>query len=82
MKSLQGTKYKPIEYLNESQSKSKVIAVWLIIFLYIGNMKAVGVLLPILQHQFETYTSTIGAILSLIPIFGGVLGKSRKILKG
>ena len=75
MKSFRGAEYKPIGYREESQRKSKVIAVWLIIFLHTGHLKAVGVLLPILQHQFETYTRTIGAILSLLPVAGGILGK-------
>ena len=75
MKCLKGTEYKPIEYGEESNRMSIVVAVWLIVFLHTGNMKAVGVLLPILQHQFETYTRTIGVILSLLPVSGGVFGK-------
>ena len=75
MKSFKGTEYKPIEYGEERRRQSIVFAVWLIVFLHTGNMKAVGVLLPILQDQFETYTRTIGVTLSLISISGGMFGK-------
>ena len=75
--SLLDTKYKLIEYREESQNKLIVVAVWSIALLHTGNMKSVGVLLPIRQSQFKTYTRTIGAILSLLAVSGGVLGKLK-----
>ena len=74
-RSFKGIEYKPIEHGDESQRKSIVVSIWLIVFLNIGITKAVGVLLPSLQDQFETYTRTIGAIVSLLAVSGTVLGR-------
>ena len=53
-----------------------VIALWTTSFLRCGILKSIGVLLPVLKEQFETYTGTVGIVVSFANLSGNIMGKS------
>ena len=52
-----------------------IVALWAITFLQCGILKSIGVLLPVLKEQFETYTGTVGIVISFVKLSGTLLGK-------
>ena len=51
------------------------VGLWTIAFLQCSILKSIGVLLPVLKEQFETYTGTVGIVVSFVKLSGTLMGK-------
>ena len=51
------------------------VGLWTITFLHCTILKSIGVLLPVLKEQFETYTGTVGIVASFVRLSGTLMGK-------